>query len=404
MVKVVYGKNSSHEETFATGTVADYPGIDARNPWYDAVFHVPLTSKMLERYDDPEIEVSASATQPSPTTSAAAGGVVSPKSSSPSPNSNSVRKSVVGIVQMSLRRKEAPRNDIEMTLIDTDGVNGTKGHGTLGTIIITHKSLIEAHNHTLSEIRPIGTSGAKLEFQVFLSGVQSQEESVSDISENVSSEISNIESVDEGRERLTVLLTAVRGRGFQINKRGFGKKDDVPDIYLVIPRLGWTTAVVKDDTMPQWNESKLFTTTTAAKDIIRVDAYDKNSKGTDKYIGTAKFLLDKLMRKRMMEMELVNGSIFTKSYVTLRCVPRTASNMTTNQEGNKVNADTLVRLLSSDSFLNHTIDSGSYTLPQRKNQRLSKSLPTPRAIAQTISSLKENKNKKCAKINGQAAG
>ena len=33
---------------------------------------------------------------------------------------------------------------------------------------------------------------------------------------------------------VSVRITAVRGRGFSIKKRRFGKKDDVPDLYCVI--------------------------------------------------------------------------------------------------------------------------------------------------------------------------
>lgn len=130
---------------------------------------------------------------------------------------------------------------------------------------------------------------------------------------------------------VTIRVTAMKGRGFQIKKRRLGKKDDVPDVYCII-RLncskegdelnpsGWKTSMIKDDTMPNWNESRDFSNIDPPRDLIRVDAYDENSKGKDEYLGSAEFPCEKLLRKRMMEVELRNGSTLTRSYVTLMCV------------------------------------------------------------------------------------
>ena len=133
---------------------------------------------------------------------------------------------------------------------------------------------------------------------------------------------------------VTIRVTAVRGRGFSIKKRRFGKKDDVPDLYCIIKLVkfndanqqeqrapSWQTAMIKDDTMPTWNESRDFhNIAEPARHLISVDVYDKNSTGRDDCLGSAKFSLEKLLRKRLLELELRSGNSMTKSFVTLRCI------------------------------------------------------------------------------------
>mmetsp|Transcript_27742 Transcript_27742/g.45499 ORF Transcript_27742/g.45499 Transcript_27742/m.45499 type:complete len:542 (-) Transcript_27742:165-1790(-) len=278
-VKVVYGESSKHEKTFYTGTVMDYPGYDALNPMYDSVFHVPITSAMLQR-----------------------------------------------------------DNGIVFTLIDGEGANGTTGHGELGKVTVTHQSLLRAHKHTITETRLIGTGGAKLEFRVILSGMQSETEKLQSAaagSTRTGSPQANDtlpSSLYGGivESNVNIRVTALRGRGFQIQERRIGKKDDVPDVYCNI-RLNsgdhqqlqpscWKTSTIKDDTMPQWKESKEFSNINPSSDFVCVDVYEENSKGKDEWLGIAEFSLEKLLRKRLLEMELRNGSTLTKSYVTLVCI------------------------------------------------------------------------------------
>mmetsp|Transcript_17297 Transcript_17297/g.31329 ORF Transcript_17297/g.31329 Transcript_17297/m.31329 type:complete len:754 (-) Transcript_17297:132-2393(-) len=273
-VKVVYGESSKHEKTFYTGTVMDYPGYDALNPMYDSVFHVPITSAMLQR-----------------------------------------------------------DNGIVFTLIDGEGANGTTGHGELGKMTVTHESLLRAYKHTMTETRLIGNGGAKLEFRVILSGMQSETEKMqlaSVGSNRVDSPQDDKKSFYGGiaESNTNIRVTALRGRGFKIQKRRIGKKDDVPDVYCNIRLISqqlerpftWKTPTIKDDTMPQWNESKEFSNINPSSDFVCVDVYEENSKGKDEWLGIAEFSLEKLLRKRLLEMELRNGSTLTKSYVTLVCI------------------------------------------------------------------------------------
>ncbi|KAL7553253.1 hypothetical protein ACHAWF_016528 [Thalassiosira exigua] len=128
----------------------------------------------------------------------------------------------------------------------------------------------------------------------------------------------------------TIRVTAVRGRGFKIKKRHMGKKDDVPDVYCKICLNGnaasvWKTATVKDDTMPQWNESRDFSNINPSCDVLHVEAYEQEKGPNDEYLGTAEFSVERLLRKRLIEAELIkkDGSS-TRSYVTLRCIMRSS--------------------------------------------------------------------------------
>lgn len=121
-VKVTYGEGSNHEKEFFTAPVVDCLGIDSLNPLFNAAFHMPLSAAMLKK-----------------------------------------------------RGKEG-ECDIVFELIDGDGANKSKGLGKLGTFTVTHESLLGAKGHVIEETRPIGEGGAKVEFRVALSGVQSEQE------------------------------------------------------------------------------------------------------------------------------------------------------------------------------------------------------------------------------------
>jgi len=236
-------------------------------------------------------------------------------------------------------------NDIVFTLIDTYGANGTSPNGELGRIVVTHDELRRTYEHTITATRPIGNGGAKLEFRVSLKGMQSEDERLAWLNCGIPQAMkerqeSMYSSLYDGLTKgVTIRVTAMRGRGFQITKRRIGKKDDVPDVYCMI-RLNasdakedqydlacWKTKTIKDDTMPAWNESRDFENIHPARDLLRVDAYDQNS-GKDTYLGSAEYSMEKLLRKRLLEMELRDcnesssskkvGS--SKAFITLQCI------------------------------------------------------------------------------------
>jgi hypothetical protein len=180
-VKVQYGGEgtpSKFRREFSTGTVTDYPGIDALNPMFDCAFHVPLTSAMLgtERQDCSRRRPSSSpAAPPAPAADDCCGG----DGGGGDGDGGSRRRSLLAMAgSVSTRMlgssdsKDRRRwNDVIFTLIDIDGANGTPGHGVLGTITVTHNELLSAYRHTITETRPIGDGGATLEFRISLNGM-----------------------------------------------------------------------------------------------------------------------------------------------------------------------------------------------------------------------------------------
>ena len=66
-------------------------------------------------------------------------------------------------------KENVGKNNITFTLIDGEA-KGTQCHGELGKITVTHQSLTKCPKRTMTETRPIGKDGAKLEFRVILSG------------------------------------------------------------------------------------------------------------------------------------------------------------------------------------------------------------------------------------------
>ena len=94
------------------------------------------------------------------------------------------------------------------------------------------------------------------------------------------------------------------------------------------------TATIKDDSMPNWNETRDFTDIDPTRSNIRVDVYDTNCrKGKDDLIGSTKLSVESLLRKRLMEIELRSGTTPTKLYVTLTCVQLTANKEITSGVG-----------------------------------------------------------------------
>ena len=160
----------------------------------------------------------------------------------------------------------------------------------------------------------------------------------------------------------TIRVTALRGRGFVIKKRKL-KKDDVPDTYCVIrmnnSKEEWKTATIKDDCMPNWNETRDFAGINPARSNINVDVYDKNGhRGKDDFVGSARFSVETLLRKRLMELELRSGNVRTKSYVTITCVQVAA---TTSKEMTAGVGDVLIHCQPDlgDEGVESTILAGS---------------------------------------------
>ena len=180
-VKVTYGKGSDHKKTFYTGSVVDYPGIDALNPMYDCVFHIPLTAAMLQgdkKSEDAAVAAAAAAIPMSPDSVSSNGGARRKRGSVVELGASLTAKAAVGAhsivgaahAVIATKRISCKKNDIIFTLMDGDGANGTSGHGELGKMVVTHEELLRTYKHTITQTRPIGDKGAKLEFRIGLLG------------------------------------------------------------------------------------------------------------------------------------------------------------------------------------------------------------------------------------------
>jgi hypothetical protein len=124
---------------------------------FDCVFQVPLTAAMLDMPHARVLETTISSPRSMLNTAG--------KSFRSLANAGKSFRSLDNVGGSS-----PSWNDIVFTLIDTDGVNGTAGHGELGTMTVTHDELIRAYKHTITQTRPIGNKGATLEFRISLSG------------------------------------------------------------------------------------------------------------------------------------------------------------------------------------------------------------------------------------------
>jgi hypothetical protein len=177
------------DQTHVTGVVETAPGIDALNPVYDMAFQIPLSPTMV---------------------------------------------------------KDGKILDIKFTLI-----NGIQD--ILGSMVVSHDEIATLPDCVLTEIRPIGKDGAKLDFQIALCGV--------DRTTKVSSPATDASAATSRAlpSKSKVRVTAVSGRGFKIQKKRL-RKNDIPDCYCVV-KVGttsqsWRTKTIRDNVKPVWNESK----------------------------------------------------------------------------------------------------------------------------------------------------
>ena len=245
-------KVSFEKQEFYTSVITDYPGLDALNPCYDASFMVPLTQEMIGS------------------------------------SSN-----VAGVIEFNL-----------MNGVDT----------ILGTTTVTLADLAKAPKMAIQEKRRIGRGGASIEFRVTMYGIDTSNMVVPTTTVepdallppaaevSVRPRLEPTDSMEFGPEpgvMGTVRITAVRGRGFKVQKKKF-KKNDIPDVYLKMKfghnKQKWKTSTVKDNVAPIWGESTTFALNDN-DEILAIDAYDED-KGvgdSDDYLGSAQVSVSELL-------------------------------------------------------------------------------------------------------------
>lgn len=106
-------------------------------------------------------------------------------------------------------------------------------------------------------------------------------------------------SASKSQDTRMVKITVVRGWGFQLERRSFGRSD-IPDVYCKI-KFGsspavWRTATVKDSVEPTWNESQVFTMRKQGQ-ALQIDVFDEDrgEHDTDDYLGSARMSVGKLL-------------------------------------------------------------------------------------------------------------
>mmetsp|Transcript_14405 Transcript_14405/g.23796 ORF Transcript_14405/g.23796 Transcript_14405/m.23796 type:complete len:670 (+) Transcript_14405:112-2121(+) len=187
----------------------------------------------------------------------------------------------------------------------------------LGETIIKHADLAAATNQTLSERRAVGDSGAAIEFSVSLAGVaQSDETGPPSRPPSPST---------AGATKNKVRVSVVSGHGFKVQKRrGFLKKDDVPDVYCQIkfgssPKV-YRTTTIKNSVTPRWKNASSEYQMSSNNQVIVLDVYDENRKGEDDFLGKARITVGKvLLGGGLMELELQENGAGTGSFILIRC-------------------------------------------------------------------------------------
>mmetsp|Transcript_16962 Transcript_16962/g.37044 ORF Transcript_16962/g.37044 Transcript_16962/m.37044 type:complete len:896 (+) Transcript_16962:122-2809(+) len=129
-------------------------------------------------------------------------------------------------------------------------------------------------------------------------------------------------------ESITVKITAVKGAGFQVEKRRFGRRGDVPDVYCKISVESskdkvWRTSTIENNLNPAWGESKTFTTKNDLQ-VVSIEVFDEDSGKTDMddFLGQVKTPLKTLLSAKDGTKDLAlldkNGSN-TGCTLTLCC-------------------------------------------------------------------------------------
>jgi Ca2+-dependent lipid-binding protein len=255
-------KVSCAGKEFVTRTVVDCPGLDTLNPYYDMAFHFPLTTEFVR--------------------------------------------------------------DGQMKAIVLNLMNGET---CLGTTTIDHAVLAESPDKTLTEKRAMGSDGTALEFRVMLRGLQSRgvTSTAPFIAATGDAATTETKSSSAAEKTQVVRVTAMKGHGFQVEKRRRLQKSDIPDVYCNI-KFGssptvWRTKTIANNLEPVWNEAKEYPLLNHSQ-IVHIDAFDQDTgrKDADDHLGSARVTVGKLLLAGgSIDVELETEGKPSGMYVTIRC-------------------------------------------------------------------------------------
>ena len=192
----------------------------------------------------------------------------------------------------------------------------------LGTIILTHDSLVRATESSITEKRAIGDMGASLKFRVSLQGV----EQPSDIKEPFLTDASSASlkalgapSTDTKSMMLgTVRLTCANAWGFELVK----KRKVAWNIYCLIS-VGesnpiWRTSTVKSSIIPEWNECSDYAISDGGE-MINITVFNENKVAEDDELGSATIPIGKLLKGGLIDVGLEKDGNPTVMFVSLGC-------------------------------------------------------------------------------------
>jgi Ca2+-dependent lipid-binding protein len=204
---------------------------------------------------------------------------------------------------------EATESTVKFELMNADKV--------LGEIIVKHADLVTATNQTISKRQAIGSDGAAIEFLVTLAGFAK--------SDGVDTPLSKDPTPSNaGTNKDKVRVSVISAHGFKVQKKGFLKKDDIPDVYCQIkfgssPKV-YRTPTIKNEVKPVWKDASSEYQMSSNNQVIIVDVYDENRKGEDDYLGNARITVGKvLLGGGLMELELQEHGAGTGAFILLRC-------------------------------------------------------------------------------------
>jgi Ca2+-dependent lipid-binding protein len=117
-------------------------------------------------------------------------------------------------------------------------------------------------------------------------------------------------------------LIAVKGTGFVVEKRRFGK-NDIPDVYckITVGGVTWRTKTIKNDLEPVWNESKSFCVEND-KAGVQIQVYDEDDGVADQddFLGMASYPVGTLLSSGTKDVVLLNKDGTPNGcIVTLKC-------------------------------------------------------------------------------------
>ena len=254
-------------QEFQTGMVTDYPGIDCLNPVYDMAFHIPITREIAGKgYSDINFEL-------------------------------------------------------------WNGGYTIKKPYKLGSIEVTHKTLMEAKENTITETRSIVAGGPLLQYQVSLKATDEVAQKLVKSGNlrgiSLNSVVTESTPLIESKPSVKKLrVTMIGGQGFKVKKKRF-KKDDIPDLYCNIkfgtsPQI-WRTKTIKDSTCPNWNESAVYNFVNE-KQSISADVYDANRRNDDRFVGSFCVTIGTvLLNSGHVEVPVKHEGTTTVGYVKLSC-------------------------------------------------------------------------------------